>query len=264
MGMQFDAILKIEQTRGGGALVADNLGLSAGTCEKFAGAFAEPAVARDAEALQPGTAINLEIGDVIAGTVQRLEIRHARTVQTFQQVSFASKMRKVSQLAYVNAGKPATVHVKSGNVAARLVVPRRPAGPEDQPRGRRKCDGFPTLASVVPIENANRIVRGLDGDAAGGADGHELRRFGARKKQVSLAVGIGGHIPGRKAHVGSIWTTDCERQAGKHDGQRANIPRKGQSNGAAQTRRASDGRFFCARQTRPCNGAGVSLSLFVR
>jgi len=244
MGMQFDAILEIEQTRGGGALVADNLGLSAGTCEKFAGAFAEPAVARDAEALQPGTAINLEIGDVIAGTVQRLEIRHARTVQTFQQVSFASKMRKVSQLAYVNAGKPATVHVKSGNVAARLVVPRRPARPKDQPRRRRKGNWFPTLHSVIPVEDANGIVRGLDSDAAGCADGHELKRFGACEKQVSLAVSTGGHIPGREAHVASFWTSDCERQAGKHDGQRANIPRKGFPNGAAQTRRASDGRFF--------------------
>ncbi|MGD0904722.1 MAG: hypothetical protein ABR924_17440 [Terracidiphilus sp.] len=251
MGMQFDAILEIEQTRGGGALVADNLGLSAGTCEKFAGAFAEPAVARDAEALQPGTAINLEIGDVIAGTVQRLEIRHARTVQTFQQVSFASKMRKVSQLAYVNAGKPATVHVKSGNVAARLVVPRRPARPKDQPRRRRKGNWFPTLHSVIPVENANRIFGRLDSDAAGGADGHELHGFFAGEKQVCVSVRAGGHIPGREAHARSIWTTDCERQAGKRRSQRANIPRKEFSHGAAQTRRASDGRFFLNRKSAP-------------
>jgi hypothetical protein len=76
------------------------------------------------------------------------------------------------------------------------------------------------------MEDADRILGGLDGDAAGGTDRQELAGLIAGKEQVGLAVSGGGHVLGRKTHIPSFWTSECERQAEKRLGWRGRIPLK--------------------------------------
>jgi hypothetical protein len=65
----------------------------------------------------------------------------------------------------------------------------------------------------MPFENADWIFRNLHGDAAGGADGHDLRGLFIHKKQVGGAVRAGGHIPGRNRHGEISLTIGREWQA---------------------------------------------------
>lgn len=113
-------------------------------------------------------------------------------------------MSEAMQLADVDAGEPAVVHLQAGDVSAPFGIPGRPARPEDEPRDRRKGNEFPTLRTVIPVEDADGMVGGLDGDAAGGADGHDLRRLRAGEKQMCLPVGVGGHVLSGRTHVGSF------------------------------------------------------------
>jgi hypothetical protein len=67
------------------------------------------------------------------------------------------------------------------------------------------------------MKDADGIVGGLDGDAAGCADGHELHGLGAPEEKVRLPVGAGGHIPGRKPHTGSCGTSGNQTQAKRRE-----------------------------------------------
>ena len=194
-------LLQIKEAGGREAPAVIDLRLAVRKGEKTDGALAEPAIAADAQLLEPDAAIDVEAGQAVAQAVERLEAGQTGAIEAFQQIAVATKMDKVLEFANVDAGESATGNVQTGDISARLGVPRRPARPEYQPRRRVQRDELLALHPVIPVEHAHGIVRRLDGDAAGRADSHELGGFIASKKQVRGAVRAGGHIPGRESHT---------------------------------------------------------------
>jgi len=120
---------------------------------------------------------------------------------------------QAGKLAGVETGEATIGHVQTRDVAARLGIPWCPAGPKDEPRGRRKSNEFLPLAPKIPVKHAGGVLGGLDGDAAGGADGDELHGFGAGKEQVRHTICAKRHVLGSEAHEPSFTPPVARRQA---------------------------------------------------